>query len=62
MDKTEIYSKLGTPEAIASLLALEDFSPVYGEADRVRKEHVGDTVHLRAIIEFSNICKRQCIY
>lgn len=62
MDKNEIYSRLSTPEAIASLLALEDFSPVYREANRVRKEHVGDTVHLRAIIEFSNICKRQCIY
>lgn len=62
MNRLEIYSKLDTPEAIASLLALEDFSPVYREADRVRKEHVGDTVHLRAIIEFSNICKRQCIY
>lgn len=62
MDRTQIYSKLNTPEGIASLLELEDFSPVYEEADRIRKEHVGDTVHLRAIIEFSNICKRQCVY
>lgn len=47
---------------IAELLALEDFSPVYREADRVRRETVEDTVHIRAIIEFSNICSRQCIY
>lgn len=47
---------------IAELLALDDFSPVYREADRVRRETVGDTVHIRAIIEFSNICSRQCIY
>ena len=47
---------------IAQMLALDDFSPVYEAADRVRAENVGDTVHLRAIIEFSNICKRQCIY
>lgn len=62
MDRKEIYLRLKSAEGIASLLALDDFSPVYREADRVRKEHVGDTVHLRAIIEFSNICKRQCIY
>lgn len=62
MDRTEIYSKLNTPGGIASLLALEDFTPVYEEADRIRKARVGDTVHLRAIIEFSNVCKRQCIY
>lgn len=49
-------------QKIAELLALEDFSPVYREADRVRREAVGDTVHIRAIIEFSNICSRQCIY
>ncbi len=47
---------------IIKLLALEDFTPVYEAADRVRAENVGDVVHLRAIIEFSNICKRQCRY
>lgn len=48
--------------AITQLLALDDFTPVYEAADKVRAEAVGNTVHLRAIIEFSNICKRQCIY
>ena len=48
--------------AISKLLCLEDFSPVYEAADEVRRRHVGDTVHLRAIIEFSNICRRQCRY
>jgi len=62
MDKRTIYSKLNTAQGIGELLALDDFSQVYAEADRVRKENVGDTVHLRAIIEFSNICKRQCLY
>ena len=33
-------------QKIAELLALEDFSPVYREADRVRREAVGDTVHI----------------
>lgn len=62
MKTNGIYSKLNTPSGIAELLALEDFSEVYEEADRVRKENVGDTVHIRAIIEFSNICKRKCLY
>jgi biotin synthase len=35
---------------------------LFNEADRVRRENVGDEIHLRALIEFSNICKRQCLY
>lgn len=31
-------------------------------ADEVRRENVGDEVHLRGLIEFSNICKCQCNY
>ena len=31
-------------------------------ANQVRKEHVGDDVHLRAIIEFSNHCRCHCLY
>lgn len=31
-------------------------------ADKVRKENVGDGVHLRGLIEFSNICKSGCKY
>ena len=31
-------------------------------ADAVRHEFVGDEVHLRGLIEFSNICKRTCKY
>ena len=31
-------------------------------ADEVRKEVVGDEVHLRALIEFSNICRCNCFY
>jgi len=35
---------------------------LWQEADRVRKEHVGDEVHLRGLIEISNHCIRQCHY
>ena len=35
---------------------------LFSVADQVRKEHVGDEVHLRGLIEFSNICKCSCKY
>ncbi len=35
---------------------------LFSEADKIRHENVGDEVHLRGLIEFSNICKRQCKY
>ena len=35
---------------------------LFSLADKVRKENVGDEVHLRGLIEFSNICKRTCKY
>lgn len=35
---------------------------LFKEADKIRHEFVGDEVHLRGLIEFSNICKCQCLY
>lgn len=35
---------------------------LWREADRVRGQYVGDAVHLRGLIEFSNYCVRQCAY
>ena len=32
------------------------------EADQVRRRWVGDAVHVRGIIEFSNYCIRNCHY
>jgi len=31
-------------------------------ADRVRAERVGDEVHLRGLIDFGNLCRRNCLY
>jgi len=31
-------------------------------ADHCRRERVGDAVHLRALIEFGNVCRRRCLY
>jgi len=35
---------------------------LYEMANAVRKEHVGDAVHLRGLIEISSHCVRQCMY
>ena len=35
---------------------------LFRKADVVRHDNVGDEIHLRGLIEFSNICKRQCKY
>lgn len=35
---------------------------LFQKADSVRKQYVGDEVHLRGLIEFSNICRNNCLY
>lgn len=35
---------------------------LFSLADKVRKENVGNEVHLRGLVEFSNICKCTCKY
>lgn len=35
---------------------------LWADADRVRREQVGDAVHLRGLIEISNVCCRLCGY
>ena len=35
---------------------------LWAAADAVRKEYVGDAVHLRGLIEISNYCVRRCAY
>lgn len=48
-------------EEILTLLN-SDGKELYKLADKIRKENVGDGVHLRGLIEFSNICKSACKY
>ncbi|MDR3494380.1 MAG: [FeFe] hydrogenase H-cluster radical SAM maturase HydE [Ancalomicrobiaceae bacterium] len=43
-------------------LLLGPRNALYARADAVRREHVGDAVYLRGIVEFSNICANDCIY
>ncbi len=35
---------------------------LWAAADRARAENIGDAVHLRGLIEFSNYCARNCLY
>jgi biotin synthase len=40
----------------------EEEEVLFEAADRVRKDSVGDEVHLRGIVEFSNFCAQNCLY
>ncbi|MDR3124876.1 MAG: [FeFe] hydrogenase H-cluster radical SAM maturase HydE [Endomicrobium sp.] len=49
-------------EEILYLLKAKDTKKLTSFADMVRKKYVGNEVHLRALIEFSNYCKQNCLY
>ncbi|HCC47071.1 MAG TPA: [FeFe] hydrogenase H-cluster radical SAM maturase HydE [Elusimicrobia bacterium] len=49
-------------EIIAALSPDKDPAELFALADKVRRENVGDAVHLRGLIEFSNHCRRRCYY
>lgn len=52
-----------TKTEIAALLATSEFDQeLFAAADRVREHYVGDGVHLRGLLEFTNICKQNCLY
>ncbi len=51
-----------TKEELSHLLALDDFSEIFRLADDIRYENFGNYVDIRAILEFSNYCKRKCKY
>lgn len=46
---------------IIEILKSSDTS-ILKKADDVRKKYVGEGIHLRGLIEFSNVCKRNCLY
>ena len=48
---------------IIEILKSDDHNDwLFDYADKTRKKYVGDEVHLRGLIEFSNICRCQCKY
>ena len=68
-DAREIIARLeatgrATRDELAALLAADedDTAALFAAADRVRAAAIGDEVQLRALVEFSNHCRRNCLY
>ncbi|MDD4019092.1 MAG: [FeFe] hydrogenase H-cluster radical SAM maturase HydE [Kiritimatiellae bacterium] len=56
-------TSLSAPELAALLKAQgKSCDAIYAAAEQVRQHSMGEAVHLRGIIEFSNVCKNNCWY
>ena len=62
IEKAEYNHILDKDQIVYLLKDDECNEKLFKAADRVRKKYVGDRVHLRGLIEFSNICKKNCMY
>ncbi|MDI6725344.1 MAG: [FeFe] hydrogenase H-cluster radical SAM maturase HydE [Smithellaceae bacterium] len=54
-----------TKEDLIDLLDLADEASIgrlYGHAYQIKLRHVGNKVYFRGLIEFSNICRKNCFY
>lgn len=60
--KAETTHSLTKAEVVLLLKNDESMQQLFAAADRVRSQFVGDEVHLRGLIEFSNSCKANCHY
>lgn len=49
-------------KSIVAALKKDDFTEMFMLADEVRERKKGEVINIRAILEFSNYCKRQCAY
>ncbi len=47
---------------LTELLGLDDFSPYYKIANEIKEDYYGKVIDVRAILEFSNICRMDCAY
>ena len=54
-DRESIEKLIADPKSVEARQVLE-------AADKLRVETVGDGVHLRGLIEFSNYCRNNCLY
>ncbi|OJV38484.1 MAG: [FeFe] hydrogenase H-cluster radical SAM maturase HydE [Bacteroidia bacterium 43-41] len=68
MNQTPTQSILHKPEfSQAELVQLlnasgDEEKALFSYASEVKQQHVGNTVYLRGLIEFSNICEKNCYY
>ena len=58
----EQNQQLTVDELVVLLTDPEAAGLLYAAADRVREQIVGSQVELRGLIEFSNICRQNCLY
>ena len=57
-----VLKQLLTKQEIINLLQDEDAQKLFTLANETRQKYVGNEVHLRGLIEFSNICRNNCLY
>ena len=63
LEKAQHDDNLSFSELVTLLSIPDEYLPVLMEAaNHVREQNVGNSVHLRGIIEFSNYCSQQCCY
>ncbi len=63
IDKAVCTSVLEREEVLTLLRANTwQAENLFSAADQVRMEAVGDVIHLRGVVEFSNFCGRNCLY
>lgn len=62
IEKAKLTHDLDEKEML-ELLQNDDINEeLFKAANEVRQKYLGDYVHLRGLIEFTNICKRNCMY
>lgn len=62
IDKAADTHNLTVDEIVSVLKDTHCDEYLFQKANEIREQYVGKDVHLRALIEFSNICKRNCRY
>ncbi len=60
--KAKTTHNLNKEELILLLQDETNLDSLLNAANKVRQEYVGDEIHLRGLIEFSNFCKNNCLY
>lgn len=56
------WARNGSVQELAEAICQEEFEPLRKEAERIRKERYGSRVYIRGLIEFTNVCKNNCLY
>jgi biotin synthase len=57
------YANMLTHREIVDILSSDKYDEtLFFYADLARKQHNGEDVHLKGLLEFSNVCDRNCLY